>query len=110
MYTLCSKDLCIAAHILEACKVPLRQRGYTFRHYTVLPKVIEVLKNFILNIKEALTLSTKLSIKFPKKGANVPSERIPPLDISHHASNRILLRELNSNYCFPVCGLYLALN
>ena len=103
MCTLCSKDLRTAAHILEVCKVSLRQRGYTFRHYTVLPKVIEALKNFILNMKKALTLCTKLSIKFPKKGPNVPRKRILPLDISYHASNRILLRELNSNYCFPVC-------
>ena len=34
---------------------------------TVLPKVIEPLKTFISNIKEAVPVSAKLSIKFVKK-------------------------------------------
>ena len=62
--TLCSKDVCTTAHILGACKVSLQQGRYTFRHDTVLHKIIESLKSFILNIKQTVPISPKSSIKF----------------------------------------------
>ena len=102
MCTLCSKDICTTAHILGASKVSLQQGRYTFRHDTVLRKVIEALKTFILNIKEAVPISPKSSIKFVKKGTKVPCKRSPPVGILHHASDWVLLADLNSNYCFPV--------
>ena len=43
MSTLCSKDVCTTAHILEVCKVSLLQRRYTFRHDTVLHQVIKAI-------------------------------------------------------------------
>ena len=67
MCTLCSKDVCTTAHILGACKVSLLQGRYTFRHDTVLRQVIGALKTFISNIKEAVPISAKTSIKFVKK-------------------------------------------
>ena len=50
----------------------LQQGRYTTRHDTVLCKVNEALKTFILNIKEAVPISAKSSIKFVKKGTKVP--------------------------------------
>ena len=47
-------------------------------------------------------ISAKSSIKFVKKGAKVPCKRSPPVGIFHHASDWVLLADLNSNYCFPV--------
>ena len=103
MCTLCSKDVCITAHILGACMVALQQQGrYTFRHDTVLHQVIEALLTFISNKKEAVPISAKSSIMFVKKGAKVPCKRTPPVGILHYASDWVLLADLNSNYCFPV--------
>ena len=67
MCTLCSQDVCTTVHILEACKVSLQQGRYTIRHGTVLQKIIESLKTFILNIKQAVPISPKSSIKFVKR-------------------------------------------
>ena len=97
--TLCSKDVCTTTHILGACKVSLQQGRYTFRHDTVLRKVIESLKSFILNIKQAVPES---SIKFVKKGTKVPHKRTPPVGILHQASDWVLLADIDSNYCFPI--------
>ena len=102
MYTLCSKDVCTTVHILGACKVSLQQGRYTFRNNTVLREVIEVLKTFILNIKDTVPISSKSSIMFVRKGTKVPSKRTPPVVIFHHACNWILLADLNKTYCFPV--------
>ena len=68
MCTLFSKNVCTTAHILGACKVLLQQGRYTFRHETVLQEVIEVLKTFILNIKDTVPISAMSSIKFVRKG------------------------------------------
>ena len=69
---------------------------------TVLPKVIEPLKTFISNIKEAVPISAKLSIKFvKKKKAKVPRIRTHQVGILNHASS-VLLADCNSNYCFLV--------
>ena len=57
---------------------------------TVLHKVIESLKNFILNIKEAVPVTANSSIKFVKKGAKKPPKRNPPVGILHHASDWVL--------------------
>ena len=62
MCTLCSKDVCTTAHILGAYKVSLLQGRYSFRYDTVLRQVIEALKTFISNIKQALPVSAKSSI------------------------------------------------
>ena len=91
MCTLCSKDVCTTSQILGACKALLQQGRFTFTHNT-----------FILNIKEAVPISAKSSIKFVKKGTKVPCKRSPPVGILHHASDWVLLADLNSNYCFPV--------
>ena len=98
MCNLYSKDVSTTAHILGACKVSLLQGRYTFRHDTVLRQFVEALKTFISNIKEAVHVSAKSSITFVKKR----SKRTPPVGILHHASDWVLLADLNSNYCFPV--------
>ena len=64
------------------------------------------MKTFILNIKEVVPISAKLSIKFVKKGAKVPRKRTPPVGIFHHASDWVLLVDLNSNYYFSVCTAF----
>ena len=102
MCTLCSKDICTTAHISRACKVSLQQRWYKFRHDTLLQKVIEALTTFILNIKEAVPISAKSSLKFVKKKNKSGSKRSPLVGILHHASDWVLLADPNSNYCFPV--------
>ena len=66
MCTKCIKDVYTAAHII-GCKVSLQQGRYTFRPDTVLCIVIEALKTFILNMKEAVPISAETSIKFVKK-------------------------------------------
>ena len=58
-----------------ACKVSLQQRRYTFRQGTVLREVIEVLKTFILNIKDTVSISPKPSIKFLRKRTKVSCKR-----------------------------------
>ena len=82
-------------------KVSLLQGRYAFRHDSVLHQVIKVLKTLISNIKEAVSISAKSSIKFVKKGAKLPHKRTPSVGILHHASNCVLLADLNSNFCFP---------
>ena len=47
-------------------------------------------------------ISAKTSIKFVKKGVKVSRKRSPPVGIFHHASDWVLIADLNSNYCFPV--------
>ena len=100
--TLFSKYVCNTSHILGACKVSLLQGRYIFRHDTVLHQVIEALKTFISNIKEAVPVSAKSSITFVKKRAKVPGKRTPPVGILHHVSDWVHLADLNSDYCFPV--------
>ena len=102
MCTLCSKDVCTTAHILEACKVSLQQGRYTFRYDTVLCEVIKVLQTFILNIKDTVPTSPKSSIKFVSKRAKLPCKKAPPVGILHHASDWIFLADLYKTYCFPV--------
>ena len=102
MCTLCSKGVCITAHILGACKVSLQQGRNTFWHDTVLHKIIESRKSFILNIKQAVLIFPKSSIKFVKKGIKVPHKRTPPVGILHQASDWVLPADIDSNYCFPI--------
>ena len=103
MCTLCRKDVCsTTAHILGACKVSLLQRRYTFRHDPVLHQVIAGPRPSISNIKEAVPISARWSIKLLKTGAKVPHKRSPPVGNLHYASGWVLLADLNSNYCFPV--------
>ena len=78
MCTLCSKDVCTTAYFLGACKVSLLQGRYPFSHDTVLRHVIAALKTFISNIREAVPISAKTSIKFLNKGVKVPRKRSPP--------------------------------
>ena len=94
MCTLCSNDVCTAEHNLGACKVSSQQGRYTFRHNTVLHEVIQVLKTFILNIKDTVPISPKSSIKFLREGTKVPRKRTP-VGILHHASDWILFADLN---------------
>ena len=68
---------------------------------TVLHEVTEVLKTFILNIKDTKPISPKSSIKFVSKGTKVPHKRAP-VGILHRASDWILLADLNKIFCFPV--------
>ena len=46
-------------HILGACKVLMQQGSYIFRPNIVLHKIIESLKSFIQNIKQAVSISPK---------------------------------------------------
>ena len=94
MCTLCSKDVCTTAHILETCKVSLLQGRYTFRNNTVLHQVIKAPKTFISNIKEAVPVSAKSYITFIKKEPKVPGKRTPPVVTFHLAWNWVLLRVL----------------
>ena len=64
--------------------------------------VIEALKTFLLNIKEVVPISVKSSIKFVKKGIKVPCKMSPSVGVLHHASDWVLLADLNSNYSFAV--------
>ena len=100
--TLCSKGVCTTTHILGACKVSLKQGRYTFGHITVLHKIIESLKIFLLNIKQTVPISPKSFIKFVKKGTKVPPKRTPPVGILHQTSDWVLLADIDNNYCFPI--------
>ena len=68
----------------------------------MLHKIIESLKSFMLNIKQAVPISPKSSIKFVKKGTKVSRKRTPPVGILHQASDWVLLADLDGNYCFPI--------
>ena len=95
-------DIWTTACIFGASKVSLQRGRYTFRHITVLREIIEVVKTFILSIKDTVPISAKSSIKFVKKGAKVPCKRTPPVGVWHHTSDWILLADLNKHYFFPV--------
>ena len=86
--------MCTTTHILGASKVFLQQRRYTFRHDTVFHRIIESLRSFILNIKQAVPTSPKSSMKFAKKRTKV--------DTLHQTSAWVPLADLGSNYCFPI--------
>ena len=89
--------MCIMAYILGACKVSLQQVRYTFRHDTVLHKIIKSLKSFILSIKQAAPISPKSSFKSVKMGTKVPGKRTSPVGILHQTSDWVLLLDLGSN-------------
>ena len=74
MCTLCSKDVYTTGHILGACKVSLEQGRYKFRNNTVLGKVIEAIKTFILNIKEVVRIFNKSSM-FVKKRSKIALQK-----------------------------------
>ena len=63
----------------------------------MLSGVIEVLKTFLVNLKDTVPISAKSSIKFVRKGAKVIRKRTPPVGILHHASQWILLADLDKN-------------
>ena len=105
MCTLCGKDVCTTAHILGVGKVSPQQGRHTFIQDSVLCKVFEALKASFLNIKEAVAISANLSVKFEQKGEKVLRKRSLQVGILHHASDRVLLTDLNSNYCFTVLTL-----
>ena len=79
--------MCTTAYILVACKLSLWKGRYTFRHDTVLHKIIESCKSFILNIKQAVTISPKSSIKFVKRRTKVSLKRTLPVGILHQVSD-----------------------
>ena len=101
--------MCITADILGPCKVLLQQGRYTFRHDTVLHKIIESLKSFILNIKQAVPISPKSSIKLVKKGTKVSRKRTPPVGILHQTSDWVLLADVNGNCCLPIHTAFIQL-
>ena len=92
MHTLCSMDVCTTALILGAFRVSLQQGRFIV--LIVLHEIIESLKTFILNIKQAVPISPKSSIKFVKKGIKVQCKRTPPVGILHQASGWGLLVDL----------------
>ena len=94
--------MCTTAHFLGAYKKFLQQGRYTFRHDTVLHKIIESLKSFILNIKQVVPIYPKSSIKFLKRETKVSCKRNSPVGIFHQASDWVLLADLDGNYCFPI--------
>ena len=57
---------------------------------------------YCINLKDAVPISAKSSIKFVRKGAKVTRKKTPSVGILHHASQWILLADLNKNFCFPV--------
>ena len=65
-------------------------------------QVIAALKTFISNIKKPVPIIAKTSIKFVKKAAKEPHKRSPPVGNLHHASDWVLIVDLNSNYSSPV--------
>ena len=75
------RDIWTTACILGASKVSLQRGRYTFRYNTVLHEIIEVVKTFILSIKDTVPISAKSSIKFVKKGAKVPCKSTPPVGV-----------------------------
>ena len=88
--------MCIMAYILGAYKVSLQQVRYTFRHDTVLHKIIKSLKSFILSIKQAAPISPKSSFKSVKMGTKVPGKRTSPVGILHQTSDWVLLHDFHS--------------
>ena len=90
MWTPCIKDVCTSARILGAFEVLLQQKRYTFRHDTVLHKVTEAFKTFILNVKEAIPISAKSSLNFVKKRRKCALQKDCSGWYLHHASDWIL--------------------
>ena len=61
------------------------------------------------NIKQAVPISPKSSIKFIKKETKVPHKRTPSVGILHQASHLVLLADIDSNSCFPIHIAYIQL-
>ena len=53
-------------------------------------------------MKEAVPIPSKPSINFVIKGGEVSPKKTPLFVFLHHASDWVLLVDLNSNYCLPV--------
>ena len=60
------------------------------------------LSSFILNIKQAVPISPKASIKFVKKRTKLPHKRTPPVGILHQTSDWVLLADIDTNCRFAI--------
>ena len=99
---LCNKDTCTTSHILGACKVALSQGRFTFRHDNVLRIIISNIRSSIKNIKSSVPTSKQpIKIKFVKKGPRVKNKTCSPSGILHHASDQVLIADLDDNFSFP---------
>ena len=67
---LCKKEYCTLPHILEGCKVSLKQGHFTYRHGSVLLKLIDSLKAFMNGIPSKVNQNNE--IYFVKSGTPPP--------------------------------------
>ena len=97
---LCKKSVCTVAHILGACKVSLQQGRYTFRHDSVLSKLVESIKEFLKGAKPIP--SKNHTVKFVKAGTRSKNSYSKHHGILHLAGDWHVLCDLSSDYLFPV--------
>lgn len=96
---LCSKQVCTTAHVLGACKVALSQGRFTFRHDAVLRGLLLSLERFSSEVVPETKKHLKVS--FVKAGSYSSAKRSKPTGLFHHASDWVILADLNEGFVFP---------
>ena len=90
-----NKDIPTTYHIICVCKIVLSQGRFTLCHNSAL-------RSFIKNIKSTAPSSKQaVKIKFVKKEIRVKNNHSFPSAILFHASNWVLLGDLDGTFSFP---------
>ena len=103
---LCHKAVGTIIHSLTCCPVALRQGRVTFRHDSILNRLIGRIQEVCSSIKSARPLKTP-QIKFVREGTRVRStnkSKAPPSGLPHFATDWLFLFDLGKFvYSFPSC-------
>ena len=73
---LCHKQICTTAHVLGACKFPLQQGRFTFRHASVLQVLVSVLQSFLSSYTISKS-NCNTTTKFVKAGSKLQKSGWP---------------------------------
>ena len=103
---LCHKAVGTIIHSLTCCPVALQQGRVTFRHDSILNRLIGRIQEVCSSIKSARPLKTP-QIKFVREGTRVRStnkSKAPPSGLLHFATDWLFLFDLGKFvYSFPSC-------
>ena len=97
---LCKKEHCTLAHILGACKISLQQGHFTYRHDSVLSKLIDSLKAFMNSIPNKGTQNKKIC--FVKSGTPPPKRSTNKSGILYSTNDWKVVTDCNKQYVFPI--------
>ena len=96
----CKKERCTLAQILGACKIYPQQGRFTYRHDSILLKLIDSLKAFMNNIPNKVNQNWKIC--FVKSGTPPPKRTTNKSAILFLANGWKIVTDCNKQYVFPV--------